>query len=123
MTYLTIALPLVLILLVACDSRCPEADDRGLDVKTNVRLDIKAEVTPLLEDPGSYEPQTFRAPRLETTRRSDGSKYYNTLFLSFTAKNRFGDQISGIAGVELEEDDSGQCQVTRAWLRETWLRD
>ena len=90
--YLIIALPFVLLLIVACSSpECPSLDIDEFEVNFDLGSKIWEAVYPLLMDPGSLEVQSYhRLLGIFYTQREDGSKYLSQLGVTFTAKNMFG---------------------------------
>ena len=120
---LLIVCVLLLCLAVACSSgppQCPTVPERteeGFDIDYRVRSEIAARIQFWLRDPGSYEEarttanaRSFMGESLTQTR-SDGSRYYTELEVSFRSRNGFGGMAANHATVELWESRVEGCVV------------
>ena len=114
---LIIAIGSIAAILGACASgpvQCPTLGDSAVttlqldfDLRWPIQLAIEAQLT----DPGSYHYESATANSRNAATRADGSSYYSSIVVSFTAKNAFGGTGSGAAEVRLSEDTEGKCAV------------
>lgn len=116
MIRLLVLLSVVPLLLACGSSKCPTVGES--DVDWELESSIMDAVSSLLLDPGSYEPRRYYTTFINaSSERDDGSRFYTSLMVDFTAKNMFGGRVPGQAIVELREDSEDGCIVVEAELR------
>ena len=95
-------------------TQCPNLEGSPvttLKLNTDLRVQIQLAIEDRLIDSGSYDYERTRANRRNFRQRPDGSRYYSSVVVSYTAKNAFGGRVSGAAEVDLDEDAEGACAI------------
>ena len=112
-----IAIGSIAAILGACDSgpvQCPTLRDSAvttLQLDFDLKWPIQLAIEDQLRDPGSYDYEKATANRRNAATRADGSSYYSSIVVGFSAKNALGVKIPGAAEVRLSEDAEGECAV------------
>ncbi len=107
----SLLIPLIALVLMGCNSGCPDAGEDVVSYPSLKNL-FKDAIEPQLPYPHTYKYTGSRHFLDDTATRLDGSEYYTSFIVNFSAAGF----PQGYATVTLKENAEGKCYVTKAYL-------